>query len=755
MNDFLQQEFGLLVTDCKKLNGYDNINYLITTNKGKFIYKTYRYNDDLLDIVTAENAILLALKDFKTIDVPKPLAFADGSQIKIKASKKQTQICRALSFLEGQLFGDVTPTETLFQSLGIALARLNLKLQHIKNTSIKARQWEWDLQYFELNKPYLKDIANVRDRHVVLYFFKQFQSIVKPLSFQLRQQIIHNDANEWNILVNEDQVCGILDFGDLAHSFLINELAIAITYACYGEENPLPWACIILKSYHHILPLEEKEIQVLYYLIAARLCTSVCNSAHARKVNPNNNYATVSETNAWQMLYRWIAINPINAENTFRKAVGLPIKQPKPIAHLIKTRQQYISPIMSISYEQPISMTKSAFQYMYDAYGNTFLDAYNNIPHVGHCHPKVVDAGQQQMETLNTNTRYHYNALADYSEKLLSYFPSQLNRVFLVNSGSAASDLAIRIAQSYSSFKHIMVLESGYHGNTQIGIDISDYKFSNPKGQGQKPHIIKTTLPDTYRGKYDEDVSNAGERYGKDTVQQINNSHSPISAFIAEPIVGCAGQIPLAKGYLKEVYPVIRAQGGLCISDEVQTGFGRLGDYFWGFEAQGVVPDIVILGKPIANGHPMGAVVCSEKVLVNFENQVEFFSSFGGNPVSCAIAKSVLEVIEDEQLQQHAKTVGDYYKTQLKTLMKTYPCIGDVRGLGLFIGIDIVEPHSKIPDTNLAKHIKNELRNRHILVSTDGPYNNVIKTKPPLCFTKANVDRVVSEMEAVLKAYYN
>ena len=397
-------------------------------------------------------------------------------------------------------------------------------------------------------------------------------------------------------------------------------------------------------------------------------------------------------------------------------------------------------------------MRGAAFQYMFDAAGNTFLDAYNNIPHVGHSHPKVVAAGQKQMAQLNTNTRYVYEELTQYAEKLLKYFPESLCKVFFVNSGSAASDLAIRLAHAHTKARHLLVMESGYHGNTQTSIDISDYKFNNPKGEGQKDHILKTPLPNIYKGQF-AGHPEAGALYGKETVSQIKNSPFPLAAFIAEPVVGCAGQIPLAEGYLKEVYPAMRAQGGVCISDEVQTGFGRLGDHFWGYEAQGVVPDIVVLGKPIANGHPMGAVVCNAEVADSFGKGVEFFSSFGGNPVSCAIASAVLDVIEEENLQARAKQVGDHYQSLLKKLALQFPALGDVRGSGLFLGIEIVKEGTQEPHTELAQHLKNEMRERHILISTDGPFDNVIKTKPPLCFSKENAEQVVQVLEEILNNY--
>lgn len=755
MNTFLEKEFGIKIQNNKILDGYDNKNYHITTAEKDFIYKTYKYSESLKDTVEAENEILLYLQEEFDARIPTPIPFKDNSYVKLVDSDNGKVISRMLSFLKGEFLGNAAHTPSLFKSLGTFLAKLDIALKGLKNYTVKARKWEWDLQHFDLNKKYINDIPDPKDRSLVAYFFNQFDEIVRPVIPELRKQIIHNDANEWNILVQNGDISGIIDFGDVAHTFLINELAIAITYGCYDKENPLEWAVILIKAYHQVLPIEGKELKILYYLIAARLCTSVCNSAHARKADPTNTYASISEKSAWKMLYRWLTINPIKAENEFRKAAGFSRLEQIEINEVLKRRHQHISPILSLSYEQPIHMVRSAFQYMYDADGNTFLDAYNNIPHVGHSHPKVVEAGKNQMAKLNTNTRYLFDELAIYAEKLLSYFPSKLNKVFFVNSGSAASDLAIRMANNHTGTSNMMVMELGYHGNTQTSIDISDYKFSNPKGQGQKHHILKTPIPDTYKGRYQKDNPNAGKLYGLDAVAQIKDSNVPISAFISEPIVGCAGQVPLPIGYLNEVYPAIRAQGGIFISDEVQTGFGRVGDHFWGFEAHGVVPDMVILGKPIANGHPMGAVVCTDEIATSFEKGVEFFSSFGGNPVSCAIATAVLDVIEEERLQKNAKEVGEHYISLLSELMLKYPCIGDVRGSGLFIGCEIVNDHTKDPDTSLASHIKNELRNRHILISTDGPFDNIIKTKPPLCFSKENAEVVVSTIDDVLKTHYN
>jgi len=297
------------------------LNYHVTTSsEDEYIYKTYAYLPDLKDVVVAENEVLLYLQEDFNSQVPKPISFKDQSFIKNLDTDKGTVICRMLSFLKGEFLGEVTHTTALFKSLGTFLGKLDLKLKDLTNYTIQARQWEWDLQYVDLNKKYINDIPDAKDRNLVHYFFNQFEEHVRPVMPHLRKQIIHNDANEWNVLVQNDRISSIIDFGDLAHSFLINELAIAITYACYDKENPLEWATIIIEAYHKVIALEEQELKVLYYLIAARLCTSVCNAAHSRTVDPENTYASISEKSAWKMLHLWLAINPLKAENEFRKA---------------------------------------------------------------------------------------------------------------------------------------------------------------------------------------------------------------------------------------------------------------------------------------------------------------------------------------------------------------------------------------------------------------------------------------------------
>jgi len=743
MDTLLQDYFGLFPVKIKKLNGYDNINYLVKSHKNSYILKTYS-NIALLPFLDAETETLIYLYSNKSFNSPKPIKLLDGSYIKKIIYNKNEIIIRLLSYVEGTFIGDLNSSEQITNSLGVLLAKLNLKLQSWNNAVIKSRDSEWNLNSYSICKEYIGQIKNSKDRNLAEYFFQQYEFEVVPISRKLRKSIIHNDANEWNLLVQNDSVNGIIDFGDVSYSDLINELAIAIVYNSYRESNYLLWAEKLIASYNLIIPLEEIELKVLYYKISLRLCVSACNSAKAKNINSKNKYITHSESKIWKMLREWIKISPYKAENRFRKVCGYKELKQVSISSLITKRKNIFSPNILLSYSSPVYFKKAAFQYMYDEQGNTYLDAYNNIPHVGHCHPKTVMKGQNQISKLNTNTRYLYDSLYNYSEKLLAKFPKSLNKVFFVNSGSEASDLAIRIAKWYTEKNKVIVIEKGYHGNTQIGIEISDYKFNNPKGIGQQEHVIKIPVPN----HKNIIKSNTETINGFD--DQLKANENQIALFVSETILGCAGQIPLPKNFLKNVYSKIRNQGGLCIADEVQTGFGRTGNHFWAFEDQGVVPDIVILGKPMANGHPMGAVITSEKISDSFGEGVEFFSSFGGNPVSCEIASSVLDIIDEEKLQFNSKEVGDYYKKALNQLKQDSQFIGEIRGQGLFLGIEIVKHNAKANPV-LAKEIKNSLRNKFILVGTDGELSNVIKTKPPLCFNKHNVDQVISRFYEILK----
>ncbi|HSA96926.1 MAG TPA: aminotransferase class III-fold pyridoxal phosphate-dependent enzyme [Acidobacteriota bacterium] len=422
-------------------------------------------------------------------------------------------------------------------------------------------------------------------------------------------------------------------------------------------------------------------------------------------------------------------------------------------AETLAARRRLLGQNLSVSYREPLKIVRGWMQFLYDETGRAFLDAYNNVPLVGHSHPRVVRAVQEQMALLNTNTRYLHDNLVRYAERLTSLMPAPLRVCFVLNSASEANELALRLARTHTGREDVIVLESAYHGHTTGLIDISPYKFDGPGGKGRKPWVHVAPLPDDYRGRYRRDDPEAGKKYAAAVgrlVEEARSQGGP-AGFIAETLPSVAGQIVLPPGYLAEAYRHVRAAGGLCVADEVQVGFGRLGTHFWGFETQGVVPDVVVLGKPIGNGFPLAAVVTTEAIAASFANGMEFFSTFGGNPVACAAGLAVLDVMRDEHLQERAFRVGGHFIAGLKRLSERHPIVGDVRGSGLFLGLELVRDRSTLePAAAEASYIVDRLRERGILTGTDGPLRNVIKIRPPMCFTKTDADLFVAVLDEIL-----
>jgi 4-aminobutyrate aminotransferase-like enzyme len=442
----------------------------------------------------------------------------------------------------------------------------------------------------------------------------------------------------------------------------------------------------------------------------------------------------------------------------FRYACGLPtVKQAdhrsaQTPEELISARRQQLGPSLSISYREPLHIVAGAKQYLYAADGRRYLDCVNNVAHVGHSHPRVVRAAAEQMAILNTNTRYLHEKIIEYSERLTALLPDPLNVVYLVNSGSEANELALRLARMHTGRDDVIVIDSAYHGNTSAMIDLSPYKFDGPGGRGCPSWVHTVPMPDVYRGEYrGEDAGSRYARHVADAAQVAANGKG-LAAFFCESALSCGGQIIFPAGYLKEAFAAVRAAGGVCVADEVQTGFGRTGERFWMFETQDVVPDIVTLGKPIGNGHPLGAVITTREIAGSFANGMEYFNTFGGNPVSCAVGVAVLDVIRDEELQQSAQEVGQYLLEGLRQLQQEHPLIGDVRGLGLFLGIEFVKDRLTLePADAAAAEIVELMKARGLLLSTDGPLRNVIKIKPPIVFSEKDADLLISNLKSVLE----
>jgi 4-aminobutyrate aminotransferase-like enzyme len=417
---------------------------------------------------------------------------------------------------------------------------------------------------------------------------------------------------------------------------------------------------------------------------------------------------------------------------------------------LITYRKQHLGKSLSLQYKTPLKMVRGAGVYLMDQYAQKYLDTVNNVAHVGHEHFSVVKAGQEQMALINTNSRYLHDNINELAKELIETLPPELNVLHFVNSGSEANELAIRMTKAYSGEKDIVASEVGYHGNTNMCVDISSYKFDGKGGKGAPEHTHIFPIPNTFRGKYRGE--NTAEQYAlevKQCIDTIKSKGRNVAAFIIEPIISCGGQVELPQGFLPKAYGLIREAGGVCISDEVQTGCGRMGKTFWGFQLHNVVPDIVTIGKPLGNGHPVAAVACTQEVAEKFANGMEYFNTFGGNPVSCAIATEVLRVVKREKLQENALEVGEFLKEELKKLSDEYPIIGDVRGQGLFLGIEMVD-HNMNPLAEQTDYLANRMKDHGILMSIDGPNHNVLKIKPPIIFSKENAQELLFYLRKIL-----
>jgi 4-aminobutyrate aminotransferase-like enzyme/Ser/Thr protein kinase RdoA (MazF antagonist) len=748
--------FGIAATAAPLPSERDQ-NFLLTTPAGdKYVLKIANGSDPAT-LLEAQNAALEQVAA-RTRLCPRVMRARDGRLISEVTSNGRRHFVRLLTWIDGEPLGTVaTPSIDLEQDLGRAVGELDAALEGFDHPAIH-RDFYWDLRGGVDRAR--AGAALVRDgdlRRLVESTLERIDRDESAHFARLPLGAVHNDPNDYNVLVSlapgdrgaegkgatvasPRTIAGILDFGDMVHTYAIADLAIAIAYAVLDAADPLATAVAVVRGYQRMRPVRDEEIEALFGLVLLRLCMSVAIAAHQQTHRPDDAYLSVSQAPIARTLPRLAALDPDAVEAAFRAARG---KTPE---ETLEARRRVVGPNLSIAYREPLKIVRGWMQFLYDQSGRRYLDAYNNVPHVGHSHPRVVQAAIEQLLVLNTNTRYLHDSLALFAERLTSTLPDPLRVCYFVNSGSEANELALRLARAHTRRRDVVVLDHAYHGNTTTLIDISPYKFNGPGGEGAPPWVHVLPLPDTYRGKYRGDDPRAGEKYAEFARYVANPG-----AFIAESAPSVGGQIILPDRYLASVYAIVRAAGGVCIADEVQTAYGRMGTHFYAFEAQRVVPDIVVLGKPIGNGYPLGAVVTTREIAASFDNGMEFFSTFGGSTVSCAVGLAVLDVVQQERLQEHASEVGAALRARLRALGESHPVIGDVRGSGLFLGVELVKDRQTLePAAAEASDVVNSLRARGVLVGTDGPFENVLKIRPPMPFTLEDADVLVRELDAAL-----
>ncbi|MBS1811555.1 MAG: aminotransferase class III-fold pyridoxal phosphate-dependent enzyme [Acidobacteria bacterium] len=990
-----QELYGLTAT-AHPLPSERDQNFLLTTTDGKqFVFKLANALEDA-SLLEAQQQVLAFLSNHLSF-CPQLVPTQSGAALtEIQSASDTRHLARLVTWLPGTPLGEVKyHSPELLQNLGQCLGQLDRALANFDHPALH-RDFHWDLaQALRIVEEAEALIADDEMRRFVVQLKDDFVRDVVPLLPELRRGIIHNDANDYNVIVDAktQRVTGLIDFGDMIHSFVVAELAIAIAYAILDKPDPLAVAAQLVKGYTAEYPLTEVELASLFGFVCMRLCQSVCIAAQQMKQQPDDKYLAISQRPIRNTLPKLAGIHSRFAEAVFRDAAGLiPIPRSERISDWLKSNEDafasvmetdlrtepslvidlsissplingdtnenaepkltrrifaamteagvkvgvgrydearllYTSPIfannqrptderrmihlgidlfaeagtaihaplagtvhafadnhapldygpvillrhetsegeefftlyghlsrtsleglnagqaiakgqriatlgtpevnggwtphlhfqiitdlldagtdfigvcyarerkiwrsfspdpnlilnipasrfpapapnkaatlttrrqrigrnLSIGYREPVKVVRGWMQYLYDEEGRCYLDAYNNVPHVGHCHPRVVEAAREQYGILNTNTRYLHDAINEFAEKLCATLLPRLSVCYFVNSASEANELAIRLARAHTKQRDMIVLEAAYHGHTNALIDISPYKHDGPGGTGAPDWVHTAPIPDGYRGAYKYDDPNAGAKYAQpvaDIIERLREQGRGVAGYIAESLPSVGGQIVLPPDYLAAVYQAVRAAGGVCIADDVQTGYGRIGTHFYGFEQQGVEPDIVVLGKPIGNGHPLGAVVTTPEIADAFDNGMEFFSTFGGSTVSCVIGKTVLEVVQEENLQEHAMRVGERMLAGMRPFVDRFPLVGDVRGSGLFLGVELVRDRETLePADKEASYVANRMRDHGILLGTDGPFHNVVKIRPPMPFSEADADLLATTLEQVL-----
>ena len=736
----------------------ENLNLLVRTPDGRRSVLKIT-TEDSAD-VELEEAVLDTL-DAAGIAVPSVIPDRAGARIVRFDLNGTDATVRMQRFLPGSAWRDSAATPVLGRSIGRMLAEGHAALADFTHAG-SDRSHAWDVATCSTHRSSIAHVESKTRRAILEMIMQEQAAIVEPLLATCPSGMLHGDANDENILVDGSRVVGLLDFGDTLRGALVQDLGITLAYAAqHGTPPNLDLAASIVAGYHGVRPLLEAERRVLFPLLRSRLATSALIGAARRAESPEHATWYSHEVTTWRTIEALGTITPGEGRSMLCRELGTEARSDRPSeVSLFERRRAVTGSNLSVSYDDPLHIVEGRGRYLIAADGRPYLDLVNNVCHVGHCHPRVVEAISTQAAALNTNTRYLHEGFVEYAEMLGARLPDPLDTVFLVNSGSEANELALRIARAATGSKDALVIDGAYHGHAGNCVQMSPYKFDGPGGGGRPEWVHVAPAPDRYRGMIRGDGDDVGAAYALElaaTVGEACAAGRSIAAFFAEPILSCGGQIPLPSGYLAAAFKHVRNAGGLCVADEVQVGFGRVGDSFWGFEldaADGgemVVPDIVVMGKPIGNGHPMGAVVTTRAIADAFANGMEFFSTFGGNPVSCAAGKAVLEVIEEEDLQERARILGDHFKSGLRSLMDRHELIGDVRGRGLFLGIELVRNRaSREPAAEEAGAVVNAMRSRGVLLSTDGPRHNVIKIKPPMVLERGDVDMAMRLLDDVL-----
>lgn len=744
--------FGLVGT-ATSLGSERDQGFMIRAPAGPVgVLKISNANEDrsIVDMETAAALHVLAVDPTIPMSAPLPVVGADpsagpGSYVTSVAGPDGLEhLVRACTYLPGTASVDPMRLDgDAVYEYGVMVARLGRAMRSFFHPSA-GRVLLWDVQHAASLRPMADAIDDPDHRRLVDVALDRFEAEVAPLWPTLRSQVIHGDVTLDNALVDErGRISGIIDWGDMSHSALVCDLSSSLESLLEGRSpaEVVPRVMRFVDGYRSVTPLEPEELQVLPDLLSVRLVTVAVLFGWRAKRHPDNAYLRGWEDRLWPLL------SYLEAEGRdllrARLRAGTPATDE---SELITRRGRAFGPALSpLTYDRPLHLVRGDGVWLYDAEGGRYLDCYNNVPVVGHCHPRVTDAIARQARLLNTNMRYLHDAAVELAERIVASMPegSGLDTVLFVNSGSEANDTAWRLATAWTGAGGGLATRYAYHGVTQAIADVSPEEWRG----GYRPAQVELFDPlDVFRDPMPpedaaDDLLRACERLQE-------RGMLPAVTFVDGGFTSDGIVAPPAE-YVRALADRTHEVGALYVADEVQAGHGRSGVALWSFDAMDVAADIVTMGKPMGNGHPVAALVTRREITERFAETTEWFSTFGGNPVACAAALAVLDVIEDERLVERAGRVGPALRAAIGDLAGSHPAIGDVRGLGLLTGVELIDPDGA-PDAPLASAVKNLLRERGVLVGSTGHTDNVLKVRPPLVFGEEHIPLVTDALDAVL-----
>jgi 4-aminobutyrate aminotransferase-like enzyme/Ser/Thr protein kinase RdoA (MazF antagonist) len=753
-----ERVFGL-TGSLSRLPSERDENYRVDAPGGSSFVLKISNPADVEPVVEMQTAALLHVaRQDPDLPVVRVVETARGGHwAAVEGPDGRRHLVRAFTFLSGRNPVTTDLDARALETWGAVVARLGRALRGFFHPAARQRLL-WDIGQAPALRPLVGHVADPERRSLVDQVLDRFDRLVAPSFPGLRAQVVHQDMSLDNVLVDDGgTITGITDFGDMTHTALACDLAVTLADVLDGRPDSMEMAEPMVAGYASVTPLEDVEAAVLGDLVAARLAAAIVISAWRLDLYPENaEYVSTFGDGAWRFLRLVDGIGFDEFGRGLREVAGrgrVPYR-PIPTDVLFRRRLEAMGGALSpLSYRTPLHLVRGEGVWVFDPDGRRYLDAYNNVPSVGHGHPRVVAAIADQARLLNTNTRYLHEAAVTLAERLEASLPGDLGAVLFVNSGSEANDLAWRIATTVTGRRGAAVSSFAYHGVTSSTGDLSPEEWE----AGREPaHVERFAPPDGYRGEpRSEEHGWAGRAAGRvaEAARSLAARQMPLAAAFIDSAFTSDGILCPPDDFLREAARAVHVAGGLLVADEVQAGHGRTGDRLWSFAAHGVVPDMVTFGKPMGNGHPVAAVVMRRELAERYAAHGHLFSTFGGNPVACAAALAVLDVIDEEGLQANALATGAYLRSLLDELRGRHDAIGDVRGRGLLVGVDLVlDRATREPAPALARSVVDGMRDRGVLIGSTGPADNVLKIRPPLVFAREHADLLAGTLDTVLAA---